>query len=242
VVAADFTGTNTLTARDIDNNIITSFDAAATNVTVTESAASGTVSGLGSGSNTVLNRNADFVNGVANLTGAMKYTGLASVHAFKATAGAVNSTSNSVTFTHGALNKFAVVLTTPQANDQPFATATITAQDVADNTVTSFDASSDNVDLTSTGTGSLNTTTLTGGGSFVNGVATLSGSLKFTGLVGVHTIAVTSASGKTGSQAVTITPGTVLTTLTLALASSKETAPPLPAPTRLLPKTFPATS
>jgi hypothetical protein len=206
-IAANFTGTNTLTARDIDNNIITAFDASANNVAVTESGAVGTVSGLGSGSNTVLNRNTDFVNGVASLTGAMKYIGPVGSHVFKATSGAVNTTSNAITFTVGAFTKFGVVLSTPQINAAPFTTATITAQDVYGNTVTAFDASTDNVTLSVSGTGSLNTTSLTSGSSFVGGVATLSGSLTFTGLTASHTITATSASGKTGNAATTITAG-----------------------------------
>jgi hypothetical protein len=62
-----------LTPRDQFNNTVTTFDASLDNVTVTV-APSGTVSGLGSGVNAILDQIGDFVNGVANLTGTLKYT------------------------------------------------------------------------------------------------------------------------------------------------------------------------
>ena len=68
----DFTLTNTLTARDAFQNIVTGFNAATDNVTFTSNAGLSTISGLGSGGNAVLNRATDFVNGVADLaTGAV---------------------------------------------------------------------------------------------------------------------------------------------------------------------------
>ncbi len=61
-----FVGTNTLTAEDAYGNTVTSFDAAANNVTITPNAPlTGVVSGLGSGGNNVLNQTSDFTNGVA---------------------------------------------------------------------------------------------------------------------------------------------------------------------------------
>jgi hypothetical protein len=90
---------------------------------------------LGSGNNTVLNRTSDFTNGVASMTGsAMQYIGPTGAHVFKATAGAVNSTSNSVTFNPGPFSKFGVSINNPQINGTAFTTATITAQDVFGNT------------------------------------------------------------------------------------------------------------
>ncbi|WP_161566874.1 hypothetical protein, partial [Aquirufa nivalisilvae] len=50
-----FTGTNTLTAQDAYGNTVTSFNASGTNVTVT-STLTGTISGLGSGVDNVLNQ------------------------------------------------------------------------------------------------------------------------------------------------------------------------------------------
>ena len=88
-----FTGTNTLTAQDTYGNTVTSFDPSAGEaVTITPlNPLVGTVSGLGSGGNQTLNQSSDFVLGVANLTGKMKYTGLVATGAFTAA-----STSNKV--------------------------------------------------------------------------------------------------------------------------------------------------
>ena len=64
------TGVNTLTAHDAYQNVITSFNAAANNVTVTRNSGPGTatITGLGSANNNVLNQAGDFVSGVADLT------------------------------------------------------------------------------------------------------------------------------------------------------------------------------
>ncbi|MFZ4523745.1 MAG: PKD-like domain-containing protein, partial [Bacteroidales bacterium] len=80
-----FTGTNTLTAYDVNNNICLPFDASANNVSFTAGPADGTISGLGSGSNNVLNQAGDFVNGVANLTSDLTFTGTLGIHTFTAT-------------------------------------------------------------------------------------------------------------------------------------------------------------
>jgi uncharacterized repeat protein (TIGR02059 family) len=65
--AAPFTGTNTLNAKDLNGNTISSFDASANNVTITaNSPLTGTVSGL-HGAN-VLYQAGDFSGGVADLT------------------------------------------------------------------------------------------------------------------------------------------------------------------------------
>ncbi len=84
---APFTGTNTLTAEDAYGNAVTDFAASGDHVTITaNSPLSGTVSGLGSGLNNILNQAGDFTNGVANLTAlGMKYTGVAATGTFTAT-------------------------------------------------------------------------------------------------------------------------------------------------------------
>ena len=66
-----FSGTNTLTARDANNNIVTSFDASANNVTISASI-SGSVSGLSGGNK--LTSAGDFSSGVANLTSKIIFT------------------------------------------------------------------------------------------------------------------------------------------------------------------------
>jgi adhesin/invasin len=96
--AVAFTGTNTLTARDVYHNTVTGFDASGDNVLITVSP-SGTVSGLSGGATLVLL--ADFASGVANLTGTLKYTRSAAetLVTFTATSQttAKTGTSNAVT-------------------------------------------------------------------------------------------------------------------------------------------------
>ena len=84
---AAFTGTNTLTAQDTWGNTVTGFNAATDSVTIVANAPlTGTVSGLGSGANNVLNQAANFSSGVADLTAlGMKYTGNAATGTFTAT-------------------------------------------------------------------------------------------------------------------------------------------------------------
>ncbi|MGA3245285.1 MAG: T9SS type A sorting domain-containing protein [Bacteroidota bacterium] len=78
-------GTNTLTARDAYGNTVTGFDASANQVTITANPADGTITGLGSGSNNVLNQLGDFTLGVADVHNKMIFTGTAGSHTFIAT-------------------------------------------------------------------------------------------------------------------------------------------------------------
>jgi hypothetical protein len=138
-----FTGTNTLTAQDVYNNTVTTFDASANNVTLTAvSPLTGLVSGL-HGSN-VLNQATDFTGGVANLTTlGLTYTGNATAGTFTATsANGKTGTSGSVTINPGALHHFAVTNTSggtivTQTAGTGF-NAKVTAQDASNNTVTGF--------------------------------------------------------------------------------------------------------
>ncbi|WP_161566873.1 hypothetical protein, partial [Aquirufa nivalisilvae] len=104
-----FTGTNTLTAQDAYGNTVTTFAANTNNVTVTTSL-TGTVSGLGSGVNNVLNQAGDFVSGVANLTSlGLKFTGTSGAGTFTFTpASGTAATSSSVTVNSGAATKLVV--------------------------------------------------------------------------------------------------------------------------------------
>jgi hypothetical protein len=88
-----FTGANTIIAQDSYGNPVTNFDASSDNVTVTANALGGTVSGLGSGGNNVLNQFSDFVAGIANVTGKLKYTSPVGATTFTA----VNTTSKAGT-------------------------------------------------------------------------------------------------------------------------------------------------
>ncbi|MGM0587392.1 MAG: invasin domain 3-containing protein [Bacteroidota bacterium] len=108
-VGEAFTGTNTLTARDEFNNTITDFDASADNVTLTTSL-TGTLSGVGSGSNNVLDQAADFSNGVADLTNlGLTFTGTAGSGTITATAGSGGSgTSANITMNVGSASQLVI--------------------------------------------------------------------------------------------------------------------------------------
>jgi hypothetical protein len=216
-----FTGTDTLTAKDVGNNTITTFSAATSNVTLTTTLG-GTISGLSGGSK--LTAAGDFTNGVATLTG-LTYTGTIGTGTFTATSATKAGTSNSVTINVGALDHFAFVLASPQTSGVAFTgTNTLTAQDVGNNTVTTFNASTNNVTVTA-GSGLSGTVGFTTGatgavlnaaGDFTSGVANLTaGGL---GMIfnGTGSGAFTATSGgKTGtSGTVTVTgSGPVITAL-----------------------------
>lgn len=100
-----FTGTNTITAQDAGNRTVTRFNAATNNVTVTATPNNGTISGLGSGNNNVLNQASDFVNGVANVTGSLTFSGLTGDYTFTATsANGKTGTSGTVTINASTTN------------------------------------------------------------------------------------------------------------------------------------------
>ncbi len=82
--AVPFAGSNAAAAADGFGNLVLDYNAEADNVAFSTSLA-GAVSGLGSLGNNVLNQAADFVNGVADLTGKLTYTGTAGTGTFTAT-------------------------------------------------------------------------------------------------------------------------------------------------------------
>ena len=135
--AVAFTGTNTLTAQDDWGNPLTAFDASASNVTVTTSL-TGTVSGLGTSSNNILNKASDFVAGVANLTSiGMKYTGNIGAGTFTATSAGKAGTSLSVDITPGGAGKIVITGSGTQTAGTP-QNLTITARDASDNLVLTY--------------------------------------------------------------------------------------------------------
>ncbi|MHA8054290.1 hypothetical protein, partial [Aquirufa sp. OSTEICH-129A] len=110
-----FTGTNTLTAQDAYGNTVPTFNAADNNVTVS-TALTGTISGLGSGGNQVLNQAGDFTSGVANLTSlGLKFTGTSGAGTFVFTpASGTAATSASITINPGTATKLVVTGTGTQ--------------------------------------------------------------------------------------------------------------------------------
>ena len=217
VVGTAFTGTCTITAKDANNNTVTTFDASSDNVVVTASSG-GTITGLGSGNNAVLNRTSDFTNGVATLSGALVYTGAGGTLTFSVTSSTSGrtGTSGSVVMNLRTLDHFAVSFSSPQVVGTAFTgTCTIAAKDASNNTVTTFDASADSVTVAASsggsisGLGSGNNAVLNRASDFTNGVASVSGVLVYAGASGTMTFSATSSTtSRTGtSGTVTMNPG-----------------------------------
>lgn len=131
-----FVGTNTITAQDDHGNTITTYNAATSNVSVTASVA-GTITGLGSGNNNVLNQSSDFVAGIASLTGKIRFTGTADTARFTASASGKSGQSNVITIFPGAARRL-VITGSGAMNAGASQNLTITAKDNAGNTVTGY--------------------------------------------------------------------------------------------------------
>ena len=224
-----FTGTNTLTALDIGGNTITNFNASSNNVTITaNSALTGSVSGFDTPAN-ALNQAGDFTNGVADLTSlGMTYTGNASSGTFTATSGGKIGTSGSVAINVGGLDHFVVTLASPQTNTVAFAgTDTLTAQDIGNNTITNFNAATNNVTvtpvspLTGTVSGLHGGNTLNQAGDFTSGVANLTTlGMTYTGNATTGTFRATSGT-KTGTSGSVVISAGALDHFTFAAAATQ---------------------
>jgi hypothetical protein len=111
--------------------------------------------------------------------------------------------SSSLTVASASMNKFAFSLASPQTNAAAFTgTNTLTAQDTYGNTVTPFNASSNNVTITAspadgtiTGLGSGNSNVLNQAIDFTSGIANIQNKMIFTGTIGSHTFTATSSTG-----------------------------------------------
>src|SRR5439155_9544982 len=120
---------------------------------------------------------------------------------------AAGSDRLNVTVSAAALNRFVLVLTSPQTNGSAFTgTNTLAAEDAYGNTATSFDASADNVTIAANAplSGSISglsgTNKLTSAGDLSSGIANLTTlGLKYTGTAATGTFTATSAGGKTGT-------------------------------------------
>jgi len=150
-----------------------------------------------------------FTNGVANVSGSNN----GSMTLYKAenativaNDGPITTTGSDrlgVTVNEAALANFFLSFTSPQINGTVFTgTNTIAAQDAFGNTVTTFDASANNVIITTspndgaiTGLGSGNNAVLNQVGNFSGGIINVTGLLKFLGILGSHTFTATSAIG-----------------------------------------------
>ncbi|MBZ1327201.1 beta strand repeat-containing protein, partial [Aquirufa aurantiipilula] len=139
--AVNWTGVNTLTAQDTYGNTVSSFDASANSVTVTNNLG-GVVTGLGSGSTNVLNQAGDFTSGVANLTSlGIKYTGVTGTgtFTFTSTTGGITG-SDVVLINAGAASRLVITGNNSQtAGDSQ--SITITAKDGSGNTDINYSGS-----------------------------------------------------------------------------------------------------
>ncbi|MHA8062349.1 beta strand repeat-containing protein, partial [Aquirufa beregesia] len=138
VSGVSFTGTNNLTALDAYGNTVTTFNAALNHITVTTSL-SGTISGFVGGD--VILASERFVNGVADISGWLKYTGAVGSGTFTFTpATGTAVTSSSITINSGAATKLVVTGTGTQTAGAA-QTITVTAKDASGNTATAYTGS-----------------------------------------------------------------------------------------------------
>ena len=233
VSGVPFTGTNHLRAMDVKGNVITDFDASASNVTLTSIPADGVITGLGSQGNHVLNRPGDFVGGVADLSAlGMIFAGTMGVHTFVATSGAATGQSGPVDIQRGSLYQFAVTLSSPQTAGQPFVGSNeLVAQDLGGNTITEFDAGELAVSITANpadglvaGLGSTSTNVLDQATDFVNGRADLSAlGMIFHGARGPHSFTARAGLAVGTSNVIEIQPGP-LTSFLLIIPSPQRNA------------------
>ncbi len=138
-----FTGADSLFAQDSYGNVITTFNAASDNVTVTADAPlTGVVSGLGSASNNILNQISDFSKGVANLTGKMVFTGPVGAGTFTARSGTskAGTTPGNVSIVAGGATRL-VIAGVPSMLAGGSQNLTIRAKDAVGNTVTTYTGS-----------------------------------------------------------------------------------------------------
>ncbi|CAM3893039.1 invasin domain 3-containing protein [Aquirufa aurantiipilula] len=219
------TGTGTQTAGSSQNITIIAKDASGNTATGYTGAKSITFSGANASSSPATNptvagtnfgtaTSVTFSNGVATVSMSLYKVESASVVATDGSVTTSGSDRLSVTVSPATFSKLALSLAGPQTNGIAFSgTNSLTALDAYGNVVTGFDASGNNVTVTTSLTGSITglsgTNKLTSASDFVNGVANLTSlGLKFTGTVGSGTFTFTPATGTAvTSGSITINPG-----------------------------------
>ncbi len=227
----------TITAKDGSGNTVTGYTGThslvftganassnpPTDPTVTN--ATGTAVAFGSATSIT------FTNGVATVSagnnGAMVLYNAESA-TIAATDGTIDATGAdrlTVAVSAAPLAKFALALTNPQTNGTAFTgTNTLTAEDAWGNTISSFNAATDNVTITAdaplsgtvSGLGSGSTNVLNQVGDFSSGVAHLTTlGMKYTGSAASGTFTASAVSGKSGmSGSVTIGKATAICIVT----------------------------
>ncbi|WP_269025858.1 invasin domain 3-containing protein [Aquirufa nivalisilvae] len=204
------TGTGTQTAGTSQTITITAKDASGNTATAYTGVKSITFSGASASSSPVTNptvggtnvgtaTNVTFSNGVATASLSLYHVESAVLAATDGSLSAAGSDRLSVSVSAGSFSKLIVSLTSPQTSGTAFSgTNSLTAQDAYGNVVTGFDASTNNITVSTSLTGSISglsgTNKLNNAGDFVSGVANIS-SLTFTGTSGTGTFTFTPASG-----------------------------------------------
>ncbi|MDF0694903.1 hypothetical protein, partial [Aquirufa ecclesiirivi] len=217
------TGTGTQTAGGSQSITITAKDASGNTATGYTGVKSITFSGANASSSPATNptvastnfgtaTSVSFSNGVATASLSLYHVESAVVAATDGSITAGGSDRLSVAVSAGSFSKLAVSLTSPQVSGTSFSgTNSLTALDAYGNTVTNFDASSNNITVSTSLSGAITglsgTTKLSGAGDFSSGVASVS-SLIYTGTAGTGTFTFTPATGTAvTSSNVTISAG-----------------------------------
>ncbi|WP_276364558.1 gliding motility-associated C-terminal domain-containing protein [Daejeonella sp. H1SJ63] len=147
-----------------------------------------------------------FTNGLAAVSGGQNGVATlykaetASITASDGTITSSDADRHNVTVSTGSFSKLDVSLASPQPSGAGFiGTNTLTAQDAYGNTVTNFDASANNITVSTNLTGAISglsgVTKLNNAADFSNGIANLTNTLIFTGTPGIGTFTFTPASG-----------------------------------------------
>ena len=214
----------TITAEDALGTVITSYPPTALTFTFTGASAApnsqsatitdNTSATVNFGTGT---QNITFINGVATVPMTLYAAGTAHITVSDGTITTKTADQLTVVVSPGSLASLTFnTLATPQTSGTAFTgSPTLTAKDTWGNVATNFDASGNNVTITSTpgtgtisGLGSPSGAVLNQLASFTSGVANLSG-MVFTGASGPYTFTATSANSvTTTSNSITINPAT----------------------------------
>ncbi|WP_269009631.1 invasin domain 3-containing protein [Aquirufa ecclesiirivi] len=219
------TGTGTQTAGASQSITITAKDASGNTATGYTGTKSITFSGANASSSPATNptvagtnfgtaTSVTFSNGVATASLSLYHVESAVVAASDGSITAAGSDRLTVAVSTGSFSTFVVTISSPQQSGTGFTfggTNTLTAKDAYGNTVTNFDASTNNITVTSsllgTITGLSGVNKLSGSGDFVSGIANIS-NLTYTGVSGIGTFTFTPATGTAvTSSNVTISAG-----------------------------------
>jgi hypothetical protein len=211
----------TITAVDQYGNTVTSVTSESLTFSGLSNAPAGSVPTITNSSSVATNLGSGtaitFTSGVSNAGGTLVAYDAQGPVTLAATDGTHSTSSTggagvSLTVSPASLDHFIFTLATPQTDGVAFTnTNTLTAQDAYNNTISTFNASTNNVTISTTLSGAISglsgTNKLTSASDFSSGIANLN--LKYTGTTGSGTFTATSATGsKTGtSNSVTISIG-----------------------------------